>query len=270
MRAQTEMRIRLPIGAGGVKQRRSATIAAMPDALFAHPRLAPLYDVFDSDRGDLDVYEALVDELGARSLLDVGCGTGNLACRLALEGIDVTGVDPALASLEVARGKPGAEKVRWLHGHATNLPSMTVDLAIMTGNVAQVFVEDAEWTRTLTCIREALRRGGWLVFETRDPAKRAWDHWTPERTRRRIDVAGEGPVERWNELLSENGELVTFRSMFHFLRDGEVLESTSTLRFRSRAEIEASLAVAGFQLDEVRDAPDRPGLEFVFVARREH
>ncbi len=240
----------------------------MPDAVFAHPRLAPLYDVFDSDRGDLDVYDALVDELGARSVLDVGCGTGTFACRLAAKGLEVTGVDPALASLDIARAKPGADKVRWLHGDATNLPSMTVDLAIMTGNVAQVFIDDADWQATLLGVRNALAPGGLFVFETRDPSKRAWEKWTPGRTSRRIDVSGEGQVEQWYEVLSEEGERVTFRSVFHFLRDGEVLESISTLRFRSRSAVELSLAQCGFDVVEVRDAPDRPGLEFVFIARR--
>jgi hypothetical protein len=50
--------------------------------------------------------------------------------------------------------------------------------------------------------------------------------------------------------------------------DGAVLTSDSTLRFRSRVEVEESLVDAGFVVDEVRDAPDRPGREFVFVARR--
>ena len=47
-----------------------------------------------------------------------------------------------------------------------------------------------------------------------------------------------------------------------------VLESTSTLRFRDRPAVEASLAAAGFAVEEVRDAPDRPGRELVFLARR--
>ena len=54
-----------------------------PDALFADPRLAVLYDALDGDRSELDAYEALVDEAGARSVVDVGCGTGSLAVRLA-------------------------------------------------------------------------------------------------------------------------------------------------------------------------------------------
>jgi hypothetical protein len=61
---------------------------------------------------------------------------------------------------------------------------------------------------------------------------------------------------------------VTFRSTTVFRRDDLVLESTSTLRFRDRPEIEDSLAEAGFQIVEIRDAPDRPGLEFVFIAVR--
>ena len=47
-----------------------------------------------------------------------------------------------------------------------------------------------------------------------------------------------------------------------------MVTSVSTLRFRERDEIEESLAAAGFEIDEVLDAPDRPGLEWVFVARR--
>jgi hypothetical protein len=48
----------------------------MPDAAFAEPRLAQIYDPMDPDRRDLDVYAAIAEEFGARSVLDVGCGTG--------------------------------------------------------------------------------------------------------------------------------------------------------------------------------------------------
>ncbi|MEJ7707652.1 MAG: hypothetical protein WKF82_10520 [Nocardioidaceae bacterium] len=47
-----------------------------------------------------------------------------------------------------------------------------------------------------------------------------------------------------------------------------MLTSDSTLRFRERDEVEATLVAHGYAVDEVRDAPDRPGREFVFFARR--
>ncbi|MBA3279296.1 MAG: class I SAM-dependent methyltransferase, partial [Geodermatophilaceae bacterium] len=51
----------------------------MADNIFEHPRLVAIYDALDPDRSDLDAYAAIADELGARSVLDVGCGTGTFA-----------------------------------------------------------------------------------------------------------------------------------------------------------------------------------------------
>jgi 2-polyprenyl-3-methyl-5-hydroxy-6-metoxy-1,4-benzoquinol methylase len=67
----------------------------VPDPIFDDPRVAVLYDVFDGERDDLDSYVNIATELKARSVQDVGCGTGSLAIRLAALGISVTGVDPA-------------------------------------------------------------------------------------------------------------------------------------------------------------------------------
>ncbi|WNV75635.1 bifunctional 2-polyprenyl-6-hydroxyphenol methylase/3-demethylubiquinol 3-O-methyltransferase UbiG [Geodermatophilus sp. DSM 44513] len=240
----------------------------MPDAHFADPRLARLYDVLEGERSDLDSYVALVGELGARTVLDVGCGTGSLACLLADRGVQVVGVDPAAASLDVARAKPQARHVRWVTGDVRSLPPLQVDLATMTGNVAQVFLTDEEWAATLSAARAALRPGGYLVFETRRPERQAWRTWTRERSARRVDVPGVGVVEAWVEVTDVRGDLVSFRSSFAFHEDGALLTSRSTLRFRGREEIADSLAAAELVLEEVRDAPDRPGLEWVHLVRR--
>jgi ubiquinone/menaquinone biosynthesis C-methylase UbiE len=248
----------------GVERRQDWRV---PDAIFEDPRLAQVYDPLDPDRSDLDIYVELADEHGARTVLDVGCGTGTFACLLAQRGTDVIAVDPAGASLDVARSKPGADRVRWLHGDATTLPPLRVDAAFMTANVAQVFLTDDDWRATLRGIGRALGPGGLLVVETRDPARRAWEQWTPELTRTVVDVPGVGMVESWEEVIEVSGELVTFRSMTAFRRDDVVLESVSTLRFRDRDQIEESLLQEGFQPLEVRDAPDRPGRELVFLAQ---
>lgn len=237
-----------------------------PDEKFANPRLAGVDDHLDADRRDLEVYGAMVRELGARTVLDVGCGTGTFACLLAAAGVEVVAVDPAPASLDVARRKPGASRVRWLRGDATTLPPLAVDVATMTGNVAQVFLDDADWLAALAGIRKALAPSGRLVFEVRDPARRAWEDWDRARSYRRTVVPGVGAVESWVELTEVAPPLVSFRWTYRFEHDGAVLTSDSTLRFREKAEIEASLDRAGFDVLEIRDAPDRPGMELVFVA----
>ena len=244
---------------------RPDLIAGDPE--FSHPRLAAAYDPLDPDRSDLNQYLGIARELAARSVLDVGCGTGTFGSLLAGAGFAVTGVDPASASLEVARRKPHADAVRWVLGQAADALPLQVDLVTMTANVAQVFVSDASWVALLDACRRALRPGGHLVFETRAPSRRAWAAWTREASFWSGDVPGVGAVTTWNELVDVFEQWVTFRWTMRFDDDGEVLTSTSTLRFRPMDELHATLVAAGFTVVDVRDAPDRPGAEWVFVAR---
>ncbi|GAA4158623.1 class I SAM-dependent methyltransferase [Gryllotalpicola daejeonensis] len=240
----------------------------MPDDIdgYDRSRLAALYDPLDPDRSDLDVYVDIVSELGARRLIDLGCGTGTFALMLAGRGIRVTAVDPDEDAVTVARYKEGADAVEWIVGDASDLPPMSANVVTMTANVAQHFLTDAEWDAALASIRDALLPGGYLVFESRRPEARAWDNWTPERTRVEADIDDIGHVESWQEVLDVTGHDVTFRTSNAF-DDGTVIEVDTTLRFRTEQELRVSLAAAGFETLEVREAPDRPGREFVFIAR---
>ena len=239
-----------------------------PDAIFSEPRLAALYDAFDGDRADLAFYVGIADEVRARSVVDIGCGTGNLALLFAERGCRVVAADPALASLDVARAKRGAKAVTWIHGDATAVPPLGADLAVMTGNVAQVFLTDEDWSRTLRAIGATLRPGGYLAFETRRPERRAWEEWAAATGPETLEVPGIGPVERRLAVTGVEPPLVSFRYTYRFASDGAVLTSDSTLRFRHRDEIEDSLTACGFRVLDVRDAPDRPGREFMVVAGR--
>jgi hypothetical protein len=114
---------------------------------------------------------------------------------------------------------------------------------------------------------DALRPGGHFVFESRDPKFRAWREWNRAASHRITEVPGVGAVESWVELTDVGGQLVSFRWTYRFASDGTFLTSDSTLRFRPCDEIEAALRTHGFEISDVRDAPDRPGRELVFLAR---
>ena len=85
------------------------------DEVFEDSLFASLYDHFNGWDVCDDFYLGLARPLksGGR-VLDLGCGTGLLACRIAEEGFAVTGVDPAEGMLGVARSRPGAERVSWI------------------------------------------------------------------------------------------------------------------------------------------------------------
>jgi SAM-dependent methyltransferase len=231
---------------------------------FDDPRIAGVYDRFDSDRSDLDAYLAIVAELGASRVLDLGCGTGTFAIMLASSGLDVVALDPAGAMLDAARAKPGADRVRWVRGDAAAAPSdLYVDVVTCTGNAVQAILEDSDWRRTLDAVRALLVPDGHFVFETREPSLRAWESWNREQSYVVVDG-----MESWDEVTRVEWPLVTFDSTTVFPNGARVV-ATSSLRFRERAEVEADLRAAGFFVSDVRDAPDRPGRELVFIARVE-
>lgn len=238
------------------------------DSIFSDPKLVAIYDIFDGERDDLIHYLDIVKDLKAKFILDIGCGTGNFACLLAQDGYKVVGVDPAQASLDIAISKPNASKVQWVCGDTSSLDKINVDLAIMTGNVAQVFVTDQLWESNLKSIHSILATNGYLVFEVRDPTQKAWEDWTPDKTKSHKNIEGIGFVEGFCEVQEVKDEVVKFIWTYSFKDKNEVLKSESVLRFRSKEQIVKSLEENGFSVKDIRDAPDRPGKEFVFIAQR--
>lgn len=73
-------------------------------------RIAPVYGLFfsfqvETFRKILEQVSGEVDMTSWKSVIDVGCGTGALCSVLADKGMAVTGVEPAVKMLEIARRK---------------------------------------------------------------------------------------------------------------------------------------------------------------------
>ena len=138
----------------------------------------------------------------------------------------------------------------------------------MTGNVSNVFLTQQEWLTTLSGVHAALRPGGYLVFESVDPAGQPWLNWNRETTYVRRESPDAGVFESWLEVTRVDGDLVSTRRTYVFAADGATLTSEGIRRYPPRSVIEDSLVSAGYELTDVRGAPERPGLELVFIVRK--
>jgi SAM-dependent methyltransferase len=219
------------------------------DDHYTDPRLAALYDLENSGRDDMDFYLALADEVGAGDVVDLGCGTGVLAVDLAAGGRSVTGIDPADAMLGVARDRPGGERVRWILGTAADLEPASADLVVMTGHVAQVFLNDDEWALTLAQIARALRPVGHLAFESRNPLAETWTGWNPVSTLATLALPSGETYDSWLEVTDVRPGFVSYVGHNVFASDGQDVAVASTLRYRSLAELGAALVAAGFTIE---------------------
>ncbi|HEX4608909.1 MAG TPA: class I SAM-dependent methyltransferase, partial [Urbifossiella sp.] len=103
---------------------------------------------------------------GARTVLDLGCGTGTSAVRFAQIGYTVTGVDLSAGCLEVAaenaRRNGVADRVRLVIGTAESLPlpDRTFDAVVGFDILHHVEVVPA----VRECLR-VLKPGGTAVFK---------------------------------------------------------------------------------------------------------
>jgi SAM-dependent methyltransferase len=238
---------------------------------FSDPRLVAVYDTVNPIAEYETFYLDLAAKLSASSIIDIGCGTGLLTCELAKRGHRLIGVEPSNVMLAVARRRHCGEQVEWIEGDALRLGEVGADLAIMTGHVAQIIRDDEVWSATLAAIREALRPGGRVAFESRNPLARPWTAWTPQASRCRVEDAVVGPVEVWFQDPKVDGDLVCYDIHYLFARSGEELVSHTELRFRTRAELSRSLSDAGFSVESVfGDWDGRPAdaasRELIFVA----
>lgn len=205
-------------------------------------------------------------------VLDLGCGTGRLTVALAMAGHRVTGVDPAAASLELARAKPGADRVRWIEGTHAVLGEALFDVALMTSHVAQLLVDDADWLATLRSLHRALVPGGRLAFDTRDPEAQAWREWNPPGTRHRVVLGDGSGVEVSGTIPELKGEVVSGTERYVF-DDGEVLTSHAALRFRPEQSVRDAVHEAGLRVSAIyggwnREPVGRGDGELIVLADR--
>lgn len=235
---------------------------------------AALVRVYDAEFGwskDDDFFASVVSEVPGSRVLDLGCGTGRLALALAAAGHQVTGVDPARASLDAARAKPRAELVTWIEGTSSVLPAASFDTAVMTSHVAQYFITDEQWAQVLADLKRALVPGGRLAFDTRDPRARGWEEWGERYSCHDLPLPDGRTVTITLEVVSVAGGVVGSIARYAF-SDGSELVSTEDLRFRTEEELRSSLAAAGFTIQQIYGSWDRgpvgsPDGEFLIIAR---
>ncbi len=214
--------------------------------VFEDEASAAIYDHFNRWSASDAFYLDLARQSGGR-VLDLGCGTGMLACRIAAEGCDVVGVDPADGMLRVARTRPGTGKVRWVRGSGQSLElPYRFDLIYMTGHAFQALLSDEDVLATLGNMARHLTLDGRFAFETRNPAAQAWRRWTPQQTRSTVETPEHGRIEEFFDAVAdiETG-IVDIAQHDRYLDTGVERIGRSRIRFIGQAHLASLMVRAG-------------------------
>jgi ubiquinone/menaquinone biosynthesis C-methylase UbiE len=128
------------------------------------------YDpIMSSDPAYRDLLTRIVQRVpaDARTILDLGCGTGALTklCHLVHRNAEIVGLDPATKMLEEARVRIASPKVRFEEGSAADLsmfPSHSFDAVVSNFALHHLSHDDKK-----VCAHEVfrvLRPGGWFIY----------------------------------------------------------------------------------------------------------
>ena len=108
--------------------------------------------------------EALLDMIEGEdlSVLDLGCGNGNLTQKLAERGFHVTGLDGSDQQLRIA--KKSCLDVHFLKADATDF-HLEKPVDVVFSNAVLHWINPELQRKMLHCVYDALKPGGQFIFE---------------------------------------------------------------------------------------------------------
>jgi ubiquinone/menaquinone biosynthesis C-methylase UbiE len=217
------------------------------DEIFDDAFLASLYDHLNPWSSSDDFYLQRARASGG-PVLDLGCGTGMLAVRIASEGLEVAGVDPAAGMLKVARSRPGAERVTWFECDGQNLDlARRFKCIYMTGHAFQTLLTDEDAIAVLSAAGRHLSPDGRFIFESRNPAAREWQEWRPGNSWT-VEIAPHGRVEESvDTTFDEASGIARITHRYRFLDRGTERVSNSRIRFIDHDHIARLIEEAGLK-----------------------
>jgi demethylmenaquinone methyltransferase/2-methoxy-6-polyprenyl-1,4-benzoquinol methylase len=127
---------------------------------------------FGRDRGWKQRLLTMSEVAPGRRVLDLACGTGDLAFEAAAQGGRVVGLDITPRMIVLARRKPGAARVGWLVGDMTTLPFSDGRFDVVTTGYGLRNVPDL--AAAIGEIHRVLRPGGVACSLDFDRPERAW------------------------------------------------------------------------------------------------
>ncbi|MCW3464951.1 class I SAM-dependent methyltransferase [Chitinophaga nivalis] len=217
------------------------------DRLYQDSSLVQFYDYDNPWSSDNEPYVHWAK--GARRILDLGCGTGTLAVRLAKANNYIVATDVAAEMLAIAREK--SDKVAWLQADARTLRlSEQFDFILLSGHVFQVFLTDEDREKLFQTIQHHLSDDGIFIFDSRNPLAEEWKQWDEATSQRYFNHPQLGSIRAWNSW-EGNAAALTYTSYYAATATNKLWQARSVISFPSREKITSLLSAAGLQVNHI-------------------
>jgi SAM-dependent methyltransferase len=202
--------------------------------------------IFDYQK-EFRVAHRVLKKSGAKRILELGCGAGNLAGQFKAAGYDYVGIDSAEPILQIARRENPA--ITFIHGDMREFDvRKKFDAVLIGGRSFTYMTSNADVLGTLHCARRALRPKGVLILDNFDAQAIFRGISRPLRDRVRCDGM---TITRLSErtMNLSTGWTWNWDAEYVVDHDGRrrVFRDRSILRAFTQDELKLFLALAGFR-----------------------
>ena len=231
-----------------------------------------MYKSFINYDEEFDFYSNILLKYHCNKLLEIGCGSGNLAGRFIQAGFNYTGMDLSKDMLRIAvQQNPQAA---FIERDMRNFDEpIKFDAAIITGRTLSYLVSDKDVLDCFHSIHRNLDKPGILCFDFIDadkfipklnPSEKIIHKATFENTKYQRD-------SYWSENTSQKGIFDWASVYYEETATGALLpigEDFSTIRSFYKDDMINFLLQAGFQIQEMLERPSYAFDTIVIVAEK--
>lgn len=229
-----------------------------------------MYQTFINYEEEFAFYYNILKNYHCTSVVEVGCGTGHLASRFSINGMDYIGMDLSESMISIARSHNPLLTFLLADMRLFRL-ERKVDAAIITGRTISYLVTNEDVLGTFRSINNNLNVEGTLVFDCIDAAK-----FIPY-IKDGIDICHNASFEgkdyqrmsHWKPNFNES-YLFDWQSHYQMKNDDgawiDVGTDDSTIRTFTKDDIVLMLELCGFKVESITDRMSYAFDTFVVVA----
>jgi SAM-dependent methyltransferase len=231
-----------------------------------------MYRTFINYEDEFGYYSAILKSHQAQSVVELGCGTGNLAGKFIRDGFEYTGVDLNKSMLEIARKKIPVAKFVEADMRHFKLKEKK-DACLFAGRTSAYLLSNRDMLETLDSININLSQNGIVCFDCIDAEK-----FLPQ-IKEEMHIAHEAGYEGRKFRRESDWKIVPemrgcfnwdsfYFEIFPDRKPAELGRDNSIIRAFTKKEINQMLVKSGFNLLEANDRASYAFDTFVIVAQK--
>ena len=231
-----------------------------------------MYQSFINYQEEYNFYSSLLTKYKCNALLEIGCGSGNLASRFAQGGFNYTGMDLSDDMLGIA--KKNNPQAVFINGDMRDFNLQAkVDACIITGRTISYLITNKDVAATFTTISKNLNSSGIICFDSIDANKFIPLINPKEKIIHKANFKNK-KYQRdsyWNVNLSDG---FTFDWTSYYYEENseggltKIGEDIATIRAFTKNEMILFLQLAGFTVKEIIERPSYAFDTFVIIAQK--